>query len=100
MISSIIIAITSIAIVVLLRIYEMLSTRKRQKEWQEYFSDIGFMDSKISHNKYKRIARRSSVSNTPAREAGDYFDFLFKYIADSDVNDIENSICYTNMGEG
>ena len=92
---------TVILFSVLLKISNFIYNKKTiEKELQKQvgLTDISLLDSSVSHEKFEKVSRESSVLNSPARKHGDFFDFIIESISFTDVG-IENRILTLNYGE-
>ena len=72
--------------------------KKTAHRWEEYFDELDLISPEISYSKYKEIAERASVPNTPTRTEGDFWDFLMPYEKESDTGYIEDRLSYAGCG--
>lgn len=98
--------IIAIAVVLLvlgiLKLLNMLFTQKLKKHIfnEQELNQTGvdlFVDN-VSYKKYKSIARRTSVRNSPHRKVGNFQDFLLANICE-EPSAIENNLAYIDCGE-
>lgn len=66
---------------------------------QDFHSNsVNLFPENISYKKYKNVAKRTSVRNSPQRKAGNFLDFLLVHICE-DPSAIENNLCFMDCGE-
>ena len=89
----ILIAIELIVVLILklIQISRRKSFKKEIKNKEQRRASI--LKKDVSYKKFLEISKRTSSLNSPVREKGDYFDFLFKNIS-SDRSLIENKIFF------
>lgn len=98
--------IIAIAVVLLalgiLKLLNMLFTQKLKKhlfnEQERNQKDLALFVDAVSYKKYKNIARRTSVRNSPHRKVGNFLDFLLANICE-ESSAIENTLAYIDCGE-
>ena len=98
-----IIAIATVLLVLgILKLLNMMFTRKLKKyifnEQELNQKSVALFADVVSYKKYKNIARRTSVRNSPHRKVGDFLDFLLANISE-EPSAIENNLAYIDCGE-
>lgn len=73
----------------LLQMHRRRSIKKDIKNREQQRTSV--LKKEASYKKFLDISKRTSSLNSPVREKGDFFDFLFENIS-SDKSLIENSI--------
>lgn len=99
---AVVVATASVSIVIslLLKICNVLHLNKERKRRKADLSGFDLLREDVSYEKYKKIAKRTSVPNNPIRTSGDFIDFIL----DSDgtmenmAQLIENNLFNLNCG--
>lgn len=86
----------------ILKLLNMLFNQKLEKhifdEQRLNQSDIALFVDNVSYKKYKNIARRTSVRNSPHRKVGDFLDFVLSNVCE-EPSAIENNLACVDCGE-
>lgn len=92
----------SLLVLGILKISNIVFTKRLKKhifnEQENIQENIGLIVENVSYKKYKNVARRTSVRNSPQRKNGNFMDFLFVNISE-DVFAIENNLSGVDCGE-
>lgn len=86
----------------ILKLFNVIFTQKLKKhifnEQEFNQADIALLVDSVSYKKYKNIARRTSVRNSPQRKVGDFMDFLLANTCEN-YSSIENNLSNVDCGE-
>lgn len=92
-----IIAVVSLGLKMLNIIYIKRQNLEKEQN-KKSIKDISLLSSSVSYEQFKKVAKESSVLNSPIRTQGDFLDFVIENICFSDEG-IEGRILTLNYGE-
>lgn len=71
-----------------------------KKNQEAYFSQLNIISPSISYDKFKKVAKKASVRNTPVRSQGDFVDFILPYVkSTTNSNFLENNLSRADCGD-
>lgn len=92
-----VIAFTTIIVKIFNMIYISRMTKESQRKKVE-LENVNLISSTVSYEQFEKVARETSVLNSPVRTQGDFMDFVIDSISFTDCG-IENKILTLNYGE-
>lgn len=93
----------TVIIVVVALIIKWMNSRYNKKQIskrKEAISKCNIMDERVSYARYKKVACKTSVRNTPTRSYGDFWDFILPFLRKKTSKEyVEDRLSYADCGD-
>ncbi|MCM1235692.1 MAG: hypothetical protein NC489_36825 [Ruminococcus flavefaciens] len=66
---------------------------------KDAISKYNIMDEKVSYDRYKKVAHKTSVRNTPVRTHGDFWDFILPFLRNPSKKYLEDRLSCVDCGD-
>lgn len=89
-------------IVIIALIMKLLNIRYNKRQIcknKNTISKYNLMDETVSYTRYKKVACKTSVRNTPVRTQGDFWDFILLFLKKTSKECLEDKLSYADCGD-